>query len=80
MLKLLTMAASITFMKVKNLSNLSCSCKLKKLEEQSNHLSELDLTVKFLNNSCEELLKQTKKHNVSTFLKKIIRFPLSEQQ
>ena len=79
MLKLLTMAASITFMKVKNLSNLSCSCKLKKLEELSNHLSELDLTVKFLN-SCEELLKQTKKHNVSTFLKKIIRFPLSEQQ
>ena len=80
MLKLLTMAASITFMQVKNLLKQKLVLVNAKLEELSNKLNELDSTVivKFLNN--RRTIETDKKHNVSAFLKKIICFPLSEQQ
>ena len=62
MLKLLTMAASITFMQVKNLLKQKLVLVNAKLEELSNKLNELDsiVIVKFLNNNFEELLKQIK--------------------
>ena len=62
MLKLLTMAASNTFMQVKNLLKQKLVLVNAKLEELSNKLNELDsiVIVKFLNNNFEELLKQIK--------------------
>ena len=64
MLKLLTTAASVTFMQVKNLLNPRLALVNAKLEELSNKLNELDSTVKVLNNNYEELLKQIKKTRV----------------
>jgi len=47
-------------MQVKNLLKQKLALVNAKLEELSNKLNELDSTVKFLNNSYEELLKQIK--------------------